>query len=98
MAISPKPNILNSIPLVVKRPDLIQVNMFLGNNILIGASKFLATVTITGVKKTQKISQKKRADNNKIPVLNESNFKSGMVVIEKARPRMLDKIQFLVKE
>ncbi len=47
ITMSPKPNILNW---------RVSANKSLGNNNLIGASKDLATVTITSVANTQKIS------------------------------------------
>eukprot|EP01018_Ginkgo_biloba_P029701 Gb_00836 [translate_table: standard] len=78
MTISPSPSIEKG-----------RVESAVGKSSLIGASKDLATLTITGVKKTQKISYTKSPARRMAPVLKDPRDNISIPCIQKANPKML---------
>lgn len=89
MTMSPRPTIL-----VLKSPQALRQ----GNSILMGMSKFLATVTMTSVPYTQKISQKNRAHSRNKPVLVLLRLRLLSPTREKRMAKMLLRDQWRVKK
>ena len=87
--ISPSPTILLAIYYSALRQ---------GKTNLMGRSKFLATVTITSVPQTQKISQKKRAQSSSRPVFVVLRLIPFRATIEKNTPKMLLRAQCRVEK
>ena len=93
---SPNPSMLNfcSVTSIPSQPTVVARQ---GKTSLMGMSRFLATVTMTSVPQTQKMSQKKRAHRRMNPTLNELILMDFSAVIEKRIPKTLLRNQCLVK-
>lgn len=89
ITISPNPSMLN-----FSTPSL----FIQGNRSLIGMSSFLATVTITSVPQTQKISQKNKNQSKRNPTLKVDKSMFLIAIIENKTPKTLFNAQYLVKQ